>query len=89
MAQKKLRKVGSTVRIKDKKWYNRLPKDEHGCVHGHVVTHGFTPEMAEHCGKKAKITAVINWAQAYNLDIDGEFALWTEQMLVQPLLPRK
>lgn len=61
-------KVGDKVQIKSIDWYYTTKNST-----------GFVTSMKQYCGKIATITK-IRFARNYNLDIDGEFFIWTDEM---------
>jgi len=75
-------KVGDTVQIKSLGWYNEHKDDDQGrCF---VGGRRFRPEMAEYCGKTAKITSIL--IVGFKIDIDPEYGhVYTAEMFEDKL----
>lgn len=70
-------KIGDTVKIKSRGWFNNLTWDDRASI-----PFGFNYNMKEYCGKVAKI--VYSWkiygTIGYNIDIDGGKWAWNDYM---------
>lgn len=70
-------KVGDKVKIKSKNWYLDN-KDEDGYVFFGKAT--FVDDMAEYCGREAKIVCFNYGGAEYLIDIDNGEWSWTDEM---------
>ena len=81
-------KVGDTVRIKSREWYDNN-KDKHGHVDSDFAV--FLPVMAQMCGKIATITYIDNRDGTFQINLDGGRRWWSAEMIEQNpgLTPRE
>lgn len=70
------RRVGDVVKIKSCEWYN-TNKNKYGSVE--AGDEAFVEAMAEHCGKLATITSILENTY-YSIDVDEESYSWTDEM---------
>lgn len=70
--------LGDPVQIKSLDWYNEHKNDDQGRMF--VGGRRFRPEMAQYCGKIAKITSIL--IVGFKIDIDPAYGhVYTNGML--------
>ena len=77
-------KVGDTVRIKSREWWDAQPKNSCGSVK--CGENFFTYNMTELCGQYAKI---VGYSNSYDLNIDNSKYGWTDEMFEEDTMDAK
>lgn len=75
-----LYKLGDTVIIKSKDWWDSQDKDDDGDVINPKGRVCFSEDMSRHCGKTAKIIG-LQRDGCYKLDVDRGYYLWDDWMI--------
>ena len=78
-------KVGDTVRIKSREWWDAQPKNEKG----NVIIGGvcFVEDMTEYCHKLATITYILHGL--YLVDVDDNNWTWNDEMFEEDVMDAK
>ena len=78
-------KVGDTVRIKSREWWDAQPKNEYGYVNCGLCY--FMNEMVQYCGRVTKIIKIEG--KEYFINIDYQRWYWTDEMFEDDAMDAK